>query len=261
MNDLSSLIHTTPNKRPGHCEKHGEFEAENWIGSIWTGCPSCDEEAKRAKAEAEALKRRESDLSRWQWRIRGSGIPDRFHGKELDSFAAETPEQQRALRSAVRYANEFDEAMKTGRSMMFLGKPGTGKTHLAAGIGQCLIRNGRKVMFTTVIRAVRRVKDTWSKGAQESETDAIRLMVEPDLLILDEVGVQFGSDFERNMLFDLINERYESCKPTLILSNLSLEEVGVFLGERIMDRLRENGGRCVLFSWDSYRRNADQGRG
>lgn len=255
MTTLGSIIRATPDTRPDFCEKHGDFTAENWLGSIWTGCPTCEAEARKAENEKAEEARRRNEVLRWRASVGSAGIPDRFREKSLDSFVAETPEQQRALRSAQRYASEFDEALRTGRSLMFLGKPGTGKTHLAAGIALQLMRDqSRRVLFTTVLRAVRRVKDTWVKGCNKSESDVIREMVLPDLLILDEVGVQFGSDFERNILFDLLNERYEACKPTLILSNLSLEEVGDFLGERIMDRLRENGGRAVLFSWESHRR-------
>jgi DNA replication protein DnaC len=78
-------------------------------------------------------------------------------------------------------------------------------------------------------------------------------MVFPDLLILDEVGVQFGSDTEKLLLFDVLNERYEQRKPTLLLSNLALDGVKAFLGERIYDRLREDGAEAVVFDWDSWR--------
>lgn len=68
------------------------------------------------------------------------------------------------------------------------------------------------------------------------------------------MGVQFGSDFERNTMFDVLNERYERRKPTLFLSNLTKAEVTEFLGERVMDRLREDGGQVIPFTWESYRK-------
>jgi DNA replication protein DnaC len=108
-------------------------------------------------------------------------------------------------------------------------------------------------MFTTVQRAMRRVKDTFRKGAEESESQAIAVLTYPDLLIIDEIGVQFGSEFEKNMMFDILNERYEKRRPTLLLSNLTAQEVKLFLGERIYDRLKEDGGQCVSFDWESYR--------
>ena len=110
-------------------------------------------------------------------------------------------------------------------------------------------RDKRTVMFTTVMRAIRRVKDTWSRDSRESESEAIAALVFPDLLILDEVGVQFGSDTEKLILFDVLNERYEKRKPTLLLSNLPAEEVREYLGKRVCDRLSEDGGEVVVFDW------------
>ena len=114
-------------------------------------------------------------------------------------------------------------------------------------------RDSRTVLFTTVMRAIRRVKDTWSRESRESETQAIAALVFPDLLILDEIGVQFGSDTERLILFDVLNERYEKRRPTLLLSNLNIDEVKAYLGERVFDRLREDGGEAIVFDWASWR--------
>ncbi|WP_205190260.1 ATP-binding protein, partial [Burkholderia sp. LMG 13014] len=160
----------------------------------------------------------------------------------------------RALAFAKSYADGFDAALKTGRSALFIGKPGTGKTHLAVGVGlQIMERDSRSVLFMTVMRAVRRVKDTWGRNSTQSESEAIASLVFPDLLILDEVGVQFGSDAERLILFDVLNERYEKRRPTLLLSNFTRDEVQAFLGERIFDRLREDGGEFIPFDWESHR--------
>ena len=154
----------------------------------------------------------------------------------------------------MAYADNFDTVLKTGRSAVFAGLPGTGKTHLAAGIALRLMhRDKRRVLFSTVMRAIRSVKDTWHKGSELTETQAIAALVAPDLLILDEVGVQFGSDTEKLILFDVLNERYEERKPCLLLSNLPVDEVKAFLGERIFDRLREDGGEAVAFTWASAR--------
>jgi DNA replication protein DnaC len=57
-------------------------------------------------------------------------------------------------------------------------------------------------------------------------------------------------------MFDILNERYEKRHPSLLLSNLTPGEVKTFLGERVYDRLREDGGQCVPFDWESYRRKA-----
>ncbi|EIG27035.1 hypothetical protein HMPREF1054_2009, partial [Haemophilus paraphrohaemolyticus HK411] len=51
-----------------------------------------------------------------------------------------------------------------------------------------------------------------------------------------------------------INERYEAMKPTILISNLSQQELGAYVGERIVDRMREGGGAMIAFDWESYRK-------
>lgn len=258
MTDRNNLgLHAQPKTRQATCDIHGEFESKCFIGSVWSKCPVCaNEAAEREKIEAEAKKRVER-LMAWQKKIGQSGIPERFHDRSLENFIATTAQQRKALSFAQDYASSFDKVLRTGRSALFIGKPGTGKTHLAAGIGLEVMRNqNRTVLFTTVMRAIRRVKDTWVKGCGESESQAIATLVMPDLLILDEVGVQFGSDFERNILFDVLNERYEKRRPTILMSNLEQGEVTGYLGERVIDRMREDGGDLIPFDWESYRGKA-----
>ncbi len=255
MSNLADFIPTET--KPETCEKHGVYQSRIVCKlpktDIWSKCPVCETErqaVEQREADDYAAKERQRI---WHKRLGEAGIPERFHNRMLDNYIAATEGQQKALKFAQTYASGFDSARETGRSAIFCGKPGTGKTHLAVGIGLQAMERGNLVLFTTVQRMVRRVKDSWRSGSDESESDVIRLLVEPDLLILDEIGVQFGTDFERNLLFDVLNERYEKRRPALLLSNLTATEVRQFLGERVYDRLREDGGACVPFDWKSYR--------
>lgn len=257
MELLTTRIHRPPLTRESTCETHGLYTSQCHVGDIWTKCRACADAAQAQEAAAEAVREKERARENWEKRIGMAAIPDRFVGCRLRNYEATTPEQQAALSFARAYATDFAEVQRTGRCAIFIGNVGTGKTHLAIGIGlQVMHSHGALVLFSTVARMVRRIKDTWSKQSEESEGDAIAALVFPDLLILDEVGVQFGSDFEKSLLFDVLNERYEKRKPTIFLSNLPLEEVGGYLGERVMDRIREDGGDVVPFQWDSYRGRA-----
>ncbi len=255
LSSLASMPRAEPRKQV--CETHGAFESINFIGRIWSKCPGCTAEtAAKEKTEQDA-RELQARKAAWEQRLGESCIPPRFTDRTLNNFVAETPEQRYALAFSIAYADGFAEVMKTGRSALFVGNVGTGKTHLAAGIALRLMRrDGRPVLFTTVMRAVRSVKDTWSRGADKTEAQAVAALVFPDLLVLDEVGVQFGSDAEKLILFDVLNERYEKRRPTLLLSNFGVEEVQAYLGERIFDRLREDGGEAVAFDWESHRGKA-----
>lgn len=250
---FSNLLNTEKTTRPGNCEKHGDFESRNVFGGVWSRCPVCMADDKAVHDREEADRAAAEKVRVWQMKLGQAGIPDRFHSRTLASYKATNAGQRSALAFAQAYADGFEEVQKAGRSAIFCGKPGTGKTHLAVGVGLHAMTLGKLVLFTTVQRAVRRVKDSWRKDSNESETDVIDMLVQPDLLILDEIGVQFGSEFEKNLMFDILNERYEKSRPSLLLSNLTAPEVKIFLGERVYDRMKEDGGKCIPFDWQSHR--------
>ena len=240
------------------CDDHGEYTSKNYFGSLWGKCPECSRLDAEKRNEDEKARIKSEEEWTLRNRIINTQIPPRFLDRTLDSYVPGNEQQEKALSVCRAYADDFERLSKAGSSLIFAGKPGTGKTHLAVGIGMRATKEYRKdVLFTTVMRAVRRIKDTWTRNNdgkhQESESKAIAAFTGVDLLILDEVGVQFGSETEENFLFDIINERYENRRPTIIISNLDIEGIKKYLGERAFDRLREDGGKYIPFTWDSYR--------
>ena len=240
------------------CSEHGAYTSTNFIGEHWTECPKCmmirrDAEAK-ADIERDKQAAIEREQRRWAAKVGSAAIPERFKDRTLESYVAKTSGQQKALAFATEYAENFDLVLKEGRSAIFVGKVGTGKTHLAIGIALSIMQQQRSALFVTVQRLIRRVKDSWHTK-EETESQVVDVFASPDLLVLDEVGVQFGSEFEKQVLFDVLNTRYENRKPSILLSNIPKEQLSDYLGERVTDRLRENGGKVIGFDWESYRRN------
>lgn len=244
--------------RCGYCETHGHFEGLTLGGGPY--CPTCANlnlEKERVEKQEAAI--REYLQRRANYLLGRAAIPPRFSDRRLSNFIATADGPTKALAVAQGFADDFEQCLKTGRSLIFCGGVGSGKTHLAVGICHEVIAKDYIAVFTSVLAAIRSIKETFRKGSELSEADAIAALVEPDLLVLDEVGVQFGSDTEKMYLFEIINGRYEAMKPTILLSNLAKDALAEFIGDRVVDRLREGGGRMVIFDWPSYRRLAGQG--
>jgi DNA replication protein DnaC len=241
-----------------NCSAHGEYTARTYGAAgvqMHGACPQCSElyRAVREKEEAQAREAAKPDL------LKASAIPKRFADKSLADFVATSKEQKKAHAVASRFVDHFDDVRQRGTSVILCGTYGTGKTLLACAMAQAVIvRYGRSAAYTTALNAVRRIKDTWRQvdHVVETEKQAIAAFVKPDLLVLDEVGVQFGSEAEKLLLFDILNGRYEDVKPTIVISNLDVNGMAGYLGDRVMDRLKEGGGMIVPFEWQSHREGA-----
>lgn len=238
------------------CDTHGKYES-HLTPAGWTQCGDChaerinrERQEERARIEAESRQRRAEKL------LGRAAIPPRFADRRLSTFVAHCDESRHALAIALAYAENFAQACETGASLILCGGVGTGKTHLAVGIAHSVLAMDRPALFTSVMGAVRAVKETYRRDSERTEADVIDDFIDPDLLILDEVGVQFGSDTEKMILFEIINGRYERLRPTILISNLAKDALAQFIGERVFDRLREGGGKLVVFDWPSYRRQA-----
>jgi len=185
------------------------------------------EEIERHKREwQEARERQERQLSEWRRR----GVTPRFYGATWENWRAELPEQKHALEQ-VKQA--------WGKNLFISGGNGTGKTHLA----MCLAKDGGT--YRVLPDLFREVREN-----QELEQGVINKYGSCKLLILDEVGRQKGTEFERNLLFEIIDRRWNNLLPTTIIGNITQNEFADLCGGAILDRLRPV---VIKFGWGSSR--------
>lgn len=240
-------------ERPAQCAEHGRYTErgiEIMDKLIWTGCTAC-RNAEKAEEERQAREKAQREKqAQIEARLNFAGVPVRFRDRTLDNFVATTEEQQEVLAMARVFVQQWDSHKRAGTSVVFSGNPGTGKSHIAIAILQHVLENGTG-MYLNVLDLVRMVRDTWRRNGQ-SESEVLDLLGRLDLLVIDEVGVQYGTDGEQVVLFDIINRRYRDCKPTILLTNLKAKEFADFVGARTFDRLKE-GGMWLRFSWQSHR--------
>lgn len=255
------LEHVTFEEIKAVCDKHGAFQQRCKKANLLTRvletkseCPACLAEklAKLEADEAASEKRwKQSQIDRMMGDLQ---LPERFAGATLDNYQAVNDDAARCLKLCKAYAAKWPERLKQGGGLVMCGKPGTGKNHLALAIAKHVINEHQNsALFTTALRIARLFKSTWSKNSERTEAEVIRIYTDPELLIIDEVGVQFGSEAEKLILFEIINTRYERMMPTILISNLPKDELAAFIGERVIDRMNDGGGCTLAFTWDSYR--------
>ncbi len=117
---------------------------------------------------------------------------------------------------------------------------------------------GRRVEYRTAGEVIRELRNSWRRDSNESDAEVLERLGKLDLLVIDEVGVQFGTDGELVQFTELLDTRYRQNRPTVIVSNCNREGLKQYLGERVLDRLRENGEFLVLLTGQSLRGTRDR---
>jgi DNA replication protein DnaC len=254
MEPLSNALSQGKATKAETCAEHGPFTSINLFRSVWSRCPECERQRSEQERERLAQSKLLMERERLQERIGRSAIPKRFLGRGFDNFKAATDDQSKALSICRKFADEFADKWQSGQGLVLSGKPGTGKSHLAAAIMQHVIEN-HSTLYVTCMDVIRMVRETWRKDSTESEGDVLKRLGKLHLLVIDEVGVQYGTDSEQTILFDVLDMRYRDQLPTILLTNQDIAGAKQFLGERTWDRIRETS-RWVSFEWESYRPQA-----
>lgn len=138
--------------------------------------------------------------------------------------------------SCVKYAESFD---LDSVSLYFYGRTGLGKTHLSLAIANEVIKKGYNVIYGSVINFLNKMeKEKFNRG--ETSTDTEKMLINADLLILDDLGAEFSTAYTVSALYNIINSRICRGVPTVISSNLDLEEIKRRYPESIASRIIGN---------------------
>jgi DNA replication protein DnaC len=180
------------------------------------------------------------------------------------------------------YLKNIEQRISDCENVIICGELGVGKTMMVKALQNELkgtkvreeIKNGKwnyetktaedmivdrliKTEFISCQNLIKALREHFKKGVEENMD-----YHNCDLLVVDEVGVQYGTDNEKLALNDLFNYRYENYKPTFIISNKELyadkykgeKDVSNVLGFRIIDRIDSGSSKYFYINAKSKRR-------
>ena len=135
------------------------------------------------------------------------------------------------LKYLMDYAQNFT---KNSHGLFMVGKTGLGKTFLSSCIANELLKKGFSVAFDSIQNYLR---DIEKEHFGKADGDTLETLLNADLVILDDLGSEFSSSFNNSVIYNIINSRSNAGMPTIVSTNLSLDELKSRYDDRITSRL------------------------
>lgn len=151
----------------------------------------------------------------------------------------------------VAFCRDYAERFKPGaESLLLIGGAGLGKTHVASSIGKAVIDKGYSVVYESAQGLVDVYEAERFGRSTDGDTERFTAC---DLLIIDDLGTEFLTQYTVSVLFGVINQRLMDGKSTIITTNLGFAEIESNYKERIYSRLRGEY-KPLIFCGEDIRR-------
>lgn len=191
----------------------------------------CQREAdERAEAERRAAEFKNNLEARW----RADGFHDPSYLKP--TFSDDDGANQKLTGVCQKYADRWPEMLENGMGLLLYGGVGGGKTFLAGCVCNALLKKQVSVCATSFPRVLNVLQNSMDRQK------ALDRLSRYQCVLLDDFGVERGTEYAQEQLFAVVDARYRAKRPTIITTNLSLHDLENpqnLSYTRIFDRLLE----------------------
>ena len=157
-----------------------------------------------------------------------------YYSKDNDKEMGISPYEN--MKQNLKDCRNFVESFPEGKNILMMGSAGLGKTHLALAIAESLIKNGADVIYCSCSNIFSTIEKEKSSFDRNSET--LGRLKNCSLLVLDDLGSEYLTNFTKAVIYDVINTRLSNGKSTIVTTNL-MEEKQLMLryDEKVSSRL------------------------
>lgn len=181
----------------------------------------------------------------------GAMLPKRHENSGFRNYTTELPGQKNALLQTASYAKKIVNGDVV--NLVMVGSTGTGKTHLSCATARTLLAKGKYARYITSEDMAQKIMKAWDKDTKDqSEASVIYEFTTYDLLILDEYGLH-DRDKRLELVHKVLYSRYDACKATMLISNMTLEQLKNDLGDRLWSRFQHGGLTTIECNWKDAR--------
>lgn len=202
-----------------HCGKcHGalqkKIKSDFFSGTVWCIC-KCEVQKQEERKKREMY---EEEMNRIRRLKDASMMSDKYKNASFSDYVVRK-ENEKALRVARKYVQDFQRMKEENIGIIFYGTVGTGKSFTAACIANALLENKVSVIMTSFVKILQDIRSI------EDEGQYINTLNSSSLLIIDDLGAERDTDYALEKVYNVIDSRVRINKPLILTTNLTFDEM------------------------------------
>lgn len=182
--------------------------------------PFCLCKCEKEKRDAEEAEIKRAEFEKRVAKFKRVAFPKEERENMLQwTFANDDMQNKRITQAMQNYVDNFPEFRKQGKGLLLYGVCGTGKTFAACEVANALLDEGYSVLVTNFSRVLNTLQGTFDKQ------DYIDTLNDYSLLVLDDLGIERGTEYAKEQVYNVIDGRYRAGLPMIITTNLSIDKI------------------------------------